>query len=147
VAPIEPLLAVVRQSEEPAVKVLAIRAVVAIVGRDRALPNPQKTKVLRELLECRPRGEEKRLIIGVLPRAACAASLQLAVELLTDAGVADEAAAAVAQIGPGYKRAGIRPERMRAALEKAAAQAKIPRIQNQIRRQIQALQDEATTAR
>ena len=140
--PVEQLLPLARKGQSPTVSVLAIRAAVAMIGRDRSLPNRQKTKLLAALLEQSPRREEARLIFGVLPRAACADSLQLAVKMSADPELANEAAAAVARIRPAYRQAGISPDQMQAALEKAAGAAKSPAIQQQVRTQLEALRSE-----
>jgi HEAT repeat protein len=142
-APLKRLIAIVHAADTPAMRVLALRAVLAILGREKTVANPQKVALLADLLEHSPRPDEKRLVVAALPKAACVKSLQLAVKLLADSQWANEAAAAVANMAPGFRRAGIPPAQMQAALEKAAPLAKGRAIQEQIRAQLQALRDAA----
>lgn len=140
VAPVQQLLPIVRSPESPVMKLLAIRTIVAILGRDKTMPNPRKANLLSELLQQAAGAGEKRPLIAALPRAPCPKSLQLAVGLLADKDLHNEAAAAVVGISRGFERAGIRPAEMRAALERAAQAATVPVIQNQVRQQLKAVE-------
>ena len=142
-APLKQLITIVRTADRPAMQVLALRAALAILGREKTLANPQKAAMLADLLDHSPRPDEKRLVVAALSKAACGKSLQLAVKLLADPQLANEAAAAVANVGSGYQRAGIPPAQMLAALEKAEPLAKSHAIQEQIRAQLKMLRDAA----
>ena len=134
-AAVKPVMAVVRTSDQPTMKVLAIRTSLAILAREKALPNHQKAALFAELLELAPRADEKRLILAALPRAVCPQTLQLAVKLLADPQLANQAAAVIVTIASNRNP----PAQIKAALEKASQVAKSPAVQNQIRQRMKSL--------
>jgi len=128
-APLSEVIQIIRATPDAAEKVLAIRAALAMVARDAKMGDPAKAARLRELVDLSPRPDEKRRALGQLASVRCRESLQLAVALLDDAQVANEAAAAVVGIGRAFARFGVPAQEMRAAMEKAAKAAKVPAVQ------------------
>jgi sugar phosphate isomerase/epimerase/HEAT repeat protein len=134
-APLPRLTDILRKSDQLTIKVLAIRTILAILGKEKTLVDPQKTAMLAQLLDLAPRPDEKRLVIAMLPKAGNAESLQLAAKLLDDPQLANEAAAAIAAIASRRSP----PPQTKAALEKASQVTKSPVILKQIRERMKTL--------
>jgi hypothetical protein len=128
-------MTIARDSDQPTLKVLAIRAIVAMAGRDKEVTIREKVAMLSELLAIAPRTDEKRLVLATLPKIPCRQTVQLAVKTLDDPQLASDAAAAIVGI------AAVRnpPSEVKAALEKAAHATRSPAIENLIRQRLNAL--------
>jgi HEAT repeat protein len=85
-------------SSDPVHKVLALQAFVRMVGLEPYRNPAAATADLETALALASRPEEKKLVLGLLPRFACPQSLALAQSLLADPGVKAEAEIAVAAI-------------------------------------------------
>ncbi|HOW87016.1 MAG TPA: HEAT repeat domain-containing protein [Candidatus Aminicenantes bacterium] len=79
-------------------KVLSTRAYVRMIGLEPNRAPEAATADLVKVLALSPRPEEKMLVLGMLGRFPCAASLKTAESLLDDASVAAEAKAVVDRI-------------------------------------------------
>ena len=112
----EPLLEIVRTSENPTHKVLALRGVIRLASA-RSLADDDKVRLLSEAMKAAKRPEEKREVLGGLGSTATLASLEIAAACLDDEAVKEEAAAAVVQIAE--KLAKRNPDAVRDAVGKA----------------------------
>ena len=79
-------------------RVLALRAFVRMIGLEPHRAPEGATADLLKALALAPRPEEKRLILGMLPRFPCVTSLKTAESLLADPSVAAEAKLAADRI-------------------------------------------------
>ncbi len=92
------VLAIARSTDNLTYKVLALRAYVRMVGLEPYLQPEAAVANLEKALSLAGRPEEKRLVLGTLPKFPCAAGLKIAQGLLSDPAVKDEAKAAADRI-------------------------------------------------
>jgi len=91
------LLALARRSSIPAERALGLRGYLAWAGR-KELPVGQRLSICREAGNLVQTTEEKKLLLAALGSMASADALALAVPLLDDASVKDEACAAAVSV-------------------------------------------------
>ncbi|MBN2206719.1 MAG: hypothetical protein JW742_04890, partial [Candidatus Aminicenantes bacterium] len=91
-------LAIARTGADPVHRVLALQAFVRMVGLEPYRNPAAATADLATALALASRPEEKKLVLGLLPRFACPEARALAESLLADPAVKDEAALAAARI-------------------------------------------------
>ncbi len=92
------LLDVYQKPGSEAHRVIAIRALVRLVGDENAKPGPTMVEHYRQLLADAKNDEDRKLILGALGGAPSAEALQLALPLLANASVRAEAELAVKKI-------------------------------------------------
>lgn len=98
VTPKEDLLHIVQTTSNNIHRVLALRAYVRMTGMESYRSPERAVLSLKEAMKRVDRPEEKKLILGILPRFACREALQLAESLLSEKDVEEEAKEAVKQI-------------------------------------------------
>ena len=103
-SPREDLVRIVQTSQEQVHQVLALRAYIRIIEMEPYRSPESAVRLLREALAWTKRPEEKKLILGILPRFACRDALQLAESLLSEKDLEEEAKEAVKQIRQRLKR-------------------------------------------
>lgn len=91
-------LVVARISANPVHRVLALQAFIRMIELERYRNPVAATSDLASALKLASRPEERKLVLGLLPRFACPEARALAESLLNDPEVRAEAAAAVAGI-------------------------------------------------
>ena len=104
VTPKEDLLHIVQTTSNSVHRVLALRAYVRMTGMEPYRSPERAVLSLKEAMRRVERPEEKKLILGILPRFACRDALQLAESLLSEKDVEEEAKEAVKQILRRLKR-------------------------------------------
>jgi HEAT repeat protein len=92
------LLQITRNTGDSTHKILALRAYIRMIERDKYQSPEGAVQSLKTALGLASRPEEKKLVLGVLPVFACKEALILAESLLEDETVQDEARAAIEQI-------------------------------------------------
>lgn len=92
------VMAVARTSANPVHKVLALQAFIRVIDLERYRNPAAAAADLEIALKLASRPEEKKLVLGVLPRFACPEARAFAESLLNDPEVKAEAAIAVARI-------------------------------------------------
>ncbi len=92
------VLAIARTSKNLTYKVLALRAFVRMIGLEPYRAPEGAVADLARALEAADRAEEKRLILGLLPRFPCARALEVAESLAADESVTNEAQLALGRI-------------------------------------------------
>lgn len=103
--PIPDLFEAARASSDPAHQVLAFRGAMQLI----ALPNPARpprdtVKLLAQAMALAKQADEKRQILGMLPRYPVRESLDLATSLVNDPEVGAEAKAAAARLERTVRR-------------------------------------------
>jgi len=106
-----------RTDDDAAVKVLALRTAIPLAARDAALAPADKAARLGNLMKLAQRIEEKKLVLGELKNAPCAASLLLAAELLAEPKAVNEAAQAISELA-SQKTLRASPEEVQAVTKK-----------------------------
>jgi HEAT repeat protein/type 1 glutamine amidotransferase len=104
VTPKEDLLHIVQTTSNSVHRVLALRAYVRMTGLESYRSPERAVLSLKEAMKRVERPEEKKLILGILPRFACRDALQLAQSLLSEKDVEEEAKEAIKQIRRRLKR-------------------------------------------
>jgi HEAT repeat protein len=92
------VLAIARTTTNPTYKVLAIRAYVRMIGLEPDLRPQGAVAGLQTILGLSDRPEEKKLVLGMLPRFPCEPGLKLAQSLAADPSVEAEAKLAAERI-------------------------------------------------
>lgn len=100
----EDLVRIIQTSREQVHQILALRAYVRMIGMEPYRTPESAVQSLKEALARTQRPEEKKLILGILPRFACPEALRLAESLVREKGVEEEAREAVNQIQRRLKR-------------------------------------------
>ncbi|MGZ7065963.1 MAG: hypothetical protein ACXVI6_06385, partial [Candidatus Aminicenantales bacterium] len=85
-------------------KVLALRAFVRMVGLEPYRQPDAAAADLEKAMTLASRPEEKKLVLGLLPRFPCERSLRVAESLQNDPSVKDEAKAAADRIRGSLRR-------------------------------------------
>jgi len=101
-SPLDALLEVARTDADTANQVLALRGYVRLATMPGRRPDAETVRMLAEAMQIAHRPQEKRLILGALPKVACPAALDLAESCRHDADLAAEAGKAVARIRKAF---------------------------------------------
>ena len=115
--------------------VLAIRGLVRLAGPEE--DRPADLKLLADAIRLAKRRDEKQLALGVLSRTASTESLVLAVSLLDDPTLAEDAGRAAATIA-GNLPAGHQTE-IRSAMRKVLERTKSPQTRDQAQKVLHSL--------
>lgn len=98
-APLPDLFGVARGSSNPAHQVLALRGVLRLIGLpDRSREPADSVKMLADVMSLATQADEKRAVLGLLPRFRCPEALALAQASMNDPAVVAEAKAAADQL-------------------------------------------------
>ncbi len=97
-APLDALREIARTGTSTANRVLALRGYVRLATLPGRRPDAETVRLLAEAMQTAPRPQEKRLILGALPKVACPAALDLAESCRGDPNLSAEAKKAVARI-------------------------------------------------
>jgi len=92
------LLKVVKTSENPVHKTLALRGYVRLIGLDSDRPAEETIRMYKEAMSLAPGPAEKKMVLSGLGNLKSVESLQMAGEYLGDAELKDEAESAVVKI-------------------------------------------------
>jgi hypothetical protein len=103
ITPRDDVLGIARAATDLNHKVLATRAFVRMVGLEPFRSPEAATADLLKVLALAPRPEEKKVVLAMLGRFPCAASLETAESLLSDPAVAAEAKLATDRIRQALK--------------------------------------------
>lgn len=131
----EHLATIARKGDNVRHRVLAIRGMVRLAGPQD--DRPADLKILAETLSLANRPQEKRLVLGVLGGAATPQALELVTSAIGQSVTADEAALAAVMIAEKIEE-GDKGE-IRAAMKKALAGAKSPKIRQRAQKVLDAL--------
>jgi hypothetical protein len=83
--------------------VLALRGFIRLTSLPSDRTPDESTRLLADALSLAKQANEKKLVLGALPRYACPAALKLAEGLTGDADVAAEAKAAATRLAQALK--------------------------------------------
>jgi HEAT repeat protein len=98
-APIPDLMEIARTAPNPAHQVLALRGALQLIRQPAAGRSPAETvKLLATAMSLAKQADEKRTVLGLLPRFPGKEALELATAYINDSEVSAEAKAAVARI-------------------------------------------------
>jgi len=89
---------IAKVSDNPTHQVLTLRAYIRMVGMEEFRLPQAAVESIKAALKIARRSEEKKAVLGMLPRFACREALELAESLLEDKDVMSEAQAAVNMI-------------------------------------------------
>lgn len=92
------LLETARKDPSPALRTLALRSYIRLVGLPSQRSRAESASLLAEALKLAAQPEEKKAILGLLVRFACPEALAVAEEALQDASLAAEAGTAAESI-------------------------------------------------
>ena len=134
-AAVEHLSAIAKEGESLRHQVLAIRGLVRLASPQGE--KPADLEILAEAMSLAQRPQEKRLVLGVLGGVATAESLAVVTSAMDQPGLADEAGLAAVMIAEKIEE-GDKAE-IRAAMEKALACAKGPKIRQRAQKVLDAL--------
>jgi HEAT repeat protein len=111
-------------------RVLALRGIVRIVGRDKTIPPEKAVAILSGALATAKKPGEKSLVIGALGDVRSLDALALVAGQLDNADVRELAAAAAVKIAcpQGRREKGLTGPAVREALEKVVSVSKTPRV-------------------
>jgi HEAT repeat protein len=93
-----PLMTVAKAAAKPSYQVLASRGYLQFLEGDKKLKGADKAAKLKEIVPLLTRPEEKQLAVTVLKSTPCTDGLTLLVNYAGEAGVADEACAAIIEV-------------------------------------------------
>jgi HEAT repeat protein len=118
------LFELARSDERETYRIVALRSLARVLGR-QGKENPQAAlEGLREVLKMSTRTEDKEYVLSRLTAVRLPGALELTVSLLEDPALADTAVDATVDLAEGMKES--HAQEARAALQKAAAVAKDP---------------------
>lgn len=104
-APIPDLMETARTATNPVHQVLALRAALQLIRLPAAgRPAGETVKLLAAAMSLAKKAEEKRTVLGLLPRFPSREALELATAYVNDSEVSAEAKAAVARLERGVRR-------------------------------------------
>ena len=103
-AALDDLLAAARDAKDLTVKVLALRGFAALAPRATDRKPDDMGTLLALALKIAPRPDEKKMLLSALGQVHSPQALQLAVGMMGDAAVADEAALAAVQVAEAIWR-------------------------------------------
>lgn len=95
----EALLELAKSAEKPTHKVLALRGYFQFLQATKSLKEADRLGKLREAMSLAPRPQEKRLGVAALSAIGTSGALKMLTELTDDAAIAQEACAAIANLG------------------------------------------------
>jgi HEAT repeat protein len=96
--PMPDLLQTARQTSNPSHQVLAVRGYIKLASLSSRRPAKETVALLAEALPLARQPEEKKAILGLLPRYSCPEALDLASTLADEEAVAEEARQAMERI-------------------------------------------------
>jgi len=132
------LMDLAANDKDAAVRVLALRAAVPLIGRDVALSADQKAGRFAELMKLAKQADGRKLVLAELKSAPALGSLKLAADQLDDPQTVNEAAVAILDIA-SVRGLTIKPDDQKPILEKAI-QAKINNaLRSRLRARLKAL--------
>ena len=117
--PADALFEIAGNASDTAQKVLALRGYVALVSLDAKTKPAETIARFRKAMDLAGGLSEKRMVLAGIATVNEVAALDLAVEYMSDASLAQEAQAAVIRIASGIAEEN--PEKARASLEKVLA--------------------------
>ena len=91
----EPLLALAKSGKKPAYQVLGIRGYLQFVQGDKLFKNEEKAAKIKEALPLIVKAEEKRFVVSVLESIPTPGSIDLLINLASDADAVEEASLAL----------------------------------------------------
>jgi hypothetical protein len=97
-APAGDLLKVVKTSENPVHKTLALRGYVRLIGLESDRPAEETIRMYKEAMALAPGATEKKMVLSGLGNLKSVEALQMAAEYLDNAELKDEAESAVVKI-------------------------------------------------
>ncbi len=103
-APLQSLISIAKNDSAPAVRVIALRGYIRLVGQDGGMPADAKVNALRLALEAASRPDEKRQAFGALRDCRIESAVALLANYLGDADLGTEAAEAVLDLAAPQKR-------------------------------------------
>jgi HEAT repeat protein len=115
----EDLLAIARDSPDPAHRILALQGYIRLTRADKERPAEQTFSMLQTALSLASRPEEAKLVLAALQDVPSLPSLHLARSLLTNAQLSNEAAISAANIARAL--AARHPDLARASLDELLA--------------------------
>jgi len=123
---IEPLVKFAGQTDNEVHRVLAIRGIVQLVGRDTNIPPGKVVGIYTQALAAAKKPAEKGLVIGALGGVQSVEALTLLARCLDDADVRELAAVAAVKIASpaGRRQKGLTGPAVRKALEKVVSVSK-----------------------
>jgi len=92
------LFRIAKASKDPTHQVLALRAYIRLIGREKFRLPEAVVSSLQAALKIARRSEEKKAVLGILPKFICLDALELAESLLEDQDVKSEAQAAIEKL-------------------------------------------------
>ncbi len=92
------LFRIAKASKDPTHQVLALRAYIRLIGREKYRLPEAVVSSLQAALKIARRSEEKKAVLGILPKFICLDALELAESLLEDQDVKSEAQAAIEKL-------------------------------------------------
>lgn len=101
---LDDLLAVARSAKETVPKVLALRGFARLAPQAEGRKGDEMVRLFTEALALAPRADEKQTLLSALGLVHSAQAMQLALAMMDDPAVADEAAIATVQIAEGIWR-------------------------------------------
>jgi hypothetical protein len=130
--PADALLEVAQNASEAKQRILALRGYVKLASLDAKTNAPRTISRFRKAMELASGITEKRMVLAGIATVREAAALKLALELVEDALLAQEAQAAAVRIAAGVVEGS--PQEAKAALEKVLAVSKNDMIRQQAQR-------------
>jgi HEAT repeat protein len=133
---IEPLVKFAGQTDNETHRVLAIRGIVRLVGRDTQMPAGKAVSIYTQALAAAKKPAEKGLVIGALGGVQSVEALTLLAKCLDDADVREVAAVAAVKIASpaGRRQKGLTGPAVREALGKVVAVSKTPAVVEQAKK-------------
>jgi HEAT repeat protein len=125
----EPLLTLAKSAAKPAHRVLGVRGYLQYVQGDKKLAPDQRLARVDAILPQVTRPQEKTLVVATLGAIGSAGAVERLTKLAAEAGVTEEACAAIVKI-VGRGNSGIPDPVRRAALQKVAETSKSPAVKN-----------------
>jgi HEAT repeat protein len=95
---------IAKVSDNPTHQVLTLRALIRMIGMEEFRLPQAAVESLKAALKIARRSEEKKAVLGMLPKFACRDALKLAESMLEDKDVMSEAQAAVDKIKVRLKK-------------------------------------------
>ncbi len=103
-APLPTLLAIARNDSAPAIRIIALRGYIRLVGQDGDMRADRKVDALRQALQAAARPDEKRQAFGVLRDCRIESAVGVLAGYLSDAELGSEAAEAILDLAAPQKR-------------------------------------------
>jgi len=122
---IEPLVALAGRTDSEVHRVLALRGIVRLVGRDATIPTDKAVAILAKALAAAKKPAEKSLVIAALGGIRSTGALKLVAGCLDDTALREIAAVAAVKIAcPARRQKGLKGPAVREALGKVVSVSK-----------------------